>query len=49
MELVFDLFPRLKERIRQKARSLGGGERQMLAIGRALMTKPRFIMSDEPI
>ncbi len=48
MDLVFDLFPRLKERIKQKAGSLSGGEQQMLTIGRSLMTQPRFIMLDEP-
>jgi branched-chain amino acid transport system ATP-binding protein len=45
---VFDLFPRLKERIRQGGWSLSGGEQQMLAIGRALMSRPNLLMLDEP-
>jgi len=45
---VFDLFPRLKERIGQAAGSLSGGEQQMLAIGRALMGRPKLLMLDEP-
>jgi branched-chain amino acid transport system ATP-binding protein len=45
---VFELFPRLKERIRQGGWSLSGGEQQMLAIGRALMSRPSLLMLDEP-
>ena len=45
---VFTLFPRLKERRRQEAGTLSGGERQMLAVGRALMGKPKILMLDEP-
>ena len=48
MKLVFSLFPRLKERARQRSESLSGGEQQMLAVGRALMTDAPFIMLDEP-
>jgi branched-chain amino acid transport system ATP-binding protein len=47
-EYVFSIFPRLKERLRQTAGTLSGGEQQMLAIGRALMSNPNFLMLDEP-
>jgi branched-chain amino acid transport system ATP-binding protein len=47
-ERVFSLFPRLKERARQKGGTLSGGEQQMLAVGRALMASPRLLMMDEP-
>jgi branched-chain amino acid transport system ATP-binding protein len=48
MDTVFDLFPRLKEREKQKAGTMSGGEQQMLAIGRALMSKPTLLLLDEP-
>ena len=48
LDEVFDLFPKLSERSSQSAGTLSGGEQQMLAIGRSLMTKPRFLMLDEP-
>jgi branched-chain amino acid transport system ATP-binding protein len=47
-DYVFGIFPRLKERLRQTAGTLSGGEQQMLAIGRALMGNPKFLMLDEP-
>jgi branched-chain amino acid transport system ATP-binding protein len=47
-EKVFALFPRLKERIWQRAGTLSGGEQQMLAVGRALMSRPKLLMMDEP-
>lgn len=48
LEVIFDLFPRLKERAKQKAGTLSTGEQQMLALGRSIMLKPKLLLADEP-
>lgn len=48
LDVIYEVFPRLQERLRQRAGTMSGGEQQMLAVGRALMSKPKLLMLDEP-